>query len=67
MTENLTTERKRHTISLLLAGVGIVLFWRGIWELSQQVFSTEVSLVIGLAMLIAAAIVERRQVFRFIH
>lgn len=55
----------RHTISLLLTGIGIVLFWRGIWEISAKYFSEEISLAAGLVILVVVALVERRQIFKF--
>jgi hypothetical protein len=48
-----------------LTGVGIVLFWRGIWEVSAKYFSEYVSLIIGLIILIAVAIYQKRQIFQF--
>jgi len=45
--------------------VGLVLFWRGIWEVSARFFSEDASLVIGLMILISVAIYERRQIFQF--
>lgn len=58
-------ENHRHTIGLLITGIGIVLFWRGIWEISAKYFSEEISLVSGLGILIVIALVERRQIFKF--
>jgi len=45
--------------------MGLVLFWRGIWEISSKFFSEEFSLVLGLMILITVAIYERRQLFQF--
>jgi uncharacterized membrane protein SirB2 len=50
---------------LLLTGIGLVLFWRGIWEVSAKYFSEYVSLIIGLIILVSVAIYERRQIFQF--
>ncbi|HEY5735344.1 MAG TPA: hypothetical protein VIS47_02175 [Nitrosopumilus sp.] len=55
----------KRTALLLLAGIGLVLFWRGIWEVSARYFSDYVSLVVGLIILIAVAIIQRRQIFQF--
>ena len=55
----------KRTFLLLLTGIGLVLFWRGIWEVSAKIFSEEVSLIIGLVILVAIAIYERRQIFQF--
>jgi len=59
---NISTKR---TIILLITGIGLVLFWRGIWEVSSRFFSEYVSLVVGLIILIFVAIYERRQIFQF--
>lgn len=59
------SENRRHTLALLATGVGLVLFWRGIWEISAQFFSEYVSIALGLSILILVAVWERRQVFKF--
>lgn len=59
------SETRRHTLALLATGVGLVLFWRGIWEISAQFFSEYVSIVLGLVILVLVAVWERRQVFKF--
>lgn len=61
MREKLLTKR---TILLLLTGVGVVLFWRGIWEVSAKFFSEYVSLIVGLIILLGVAIYERGQIFQ---
>ncbi|MFQ5440004.1 MAG: hypothetical protein ACE5DL_00925 [Nitrosopumilaceae archaeon] len=55
----------KRTILLLITGIGLVLFWRGIWETSAKLFSEEISLVLGLIILISVAVYERRQIFQF--
>jgi hypothetical protein len=55
----------KRTVLLLLTGVGVVLFWRGIWETSVKLFSEEISLVLGLIILVSVAVYERRQIFQF--
>ena len=55
----------RRTILLLMTGIGLVLFWRGIWEVSAKLFSDEISLVVGLSILVSVAVYERRQIFQF--
>ncbi|MDH3341363.1 MAG: hypothetical protein OEL84_08770 [Nitrosopumilus sp.] len=62
MKENIFTKR---TLLLLLTGIGLVLFWRGIWEMSAKFFSEDISLIVGLIILILVAIYERRQIFQF--
>ena len=59
-------ENHRHVLALLITGVGVVLFWRGIWEISAKYFSEEISLVLGLGILIGVALGERRQLFKFV-
>jgi hypothetical protein len=49
--DNIFTKR---TILLLLTGIGLVLFWRGIWEVSAKFFSEDISLIVGLVILISA-------------
>jgi hypothetical protein len=58
MTVEQTIEKRRHIISILVTSVGLILFWRGIWDLSEKYFSPEVSLIVGLSMLVSAAIIE---------
>jgi len=55
----------KRTLLLLLTGIGLVLFWRGIWEMSAKFFSEDISLIVGLIILILVAIYERRQIFEF--
>ena len=55
----------KKTILLLITGIGIVLFWRGIWETSEELFEPEISLILGLGILILIALVQRRQFFKF--
>jgi len=55
----------KRSILLLITGIGLVLFWRGIWETSAKLFSEEISLVLGLIILVLVAVYERRQIFQF--
>jgi len=55
----------KRTVLLLLTGIGLVLFWRGIWETSAKLFSEEISLILGLIILVFVAIIKRRQLFQF--
>lgn len=66
MTIEQTTEKRRHILSILVTSVGLILFWRGIWDISEKFFSPEISLIVGLAMIVSAAIIERRQLFKFL-
>lgn len=65
MRQFLDSITSKRTILLLITGVGLVLFWRGIWETSAKIFSEEVSLVLGLIILVSVAVYERRQIFQF--
>ncbi|MDH3192569.1 MAG: hypothetical protein OEM18_07780 [Nitrosopumilus sp.] len=62
MKQTILTKR---TLLYLITGVGIVLFWRGIWEMSARYFSEEISLLAGLTILVLVAIYQRRQIFQF--
>ncbi len=66
MTVEQTIEKRRHILSILVTSIGLILFWRGIWDMSEKFFSPETSLIVGLSMIISAAIIERRQLFRFL-
>lgn len=54
------------TLILLLTGVGLILFWRGIWQMSEKLFSEQISLILGLALLIGIAIFEKKQIFKIL-
>ena len=65
MRQFLDSITSKRTILLLITGVGLVLFWRGIWETSAKLFSEEISLILGLIILVSVAVYERRQIFQF--
>lgn len=54
------------TLILLLTGVGLILFWRGIWQMSEKLVSEEISLILGLVILIGIAIFEKKQIFKIL-
>lgn len=54
------------TLILLLTGVGLILFWRGIWQMSEELFSDQISLILGLLILIGIAIFEKKQIFKIL-
>jgi hypothetical protein len=54
------------TFILLFTGVGLILFWRGIWQMSEKLFEPKISLVLGLVILIAIAIFEKKQIFKIL-
>ena len=62
MENNIFTKR---TFFLLLTGIGLVLFWRGIWDVSTRYIEDYISLIIGLAVLISVAVYQKRQFFQF--
>ena len=62
MENNIFTKR---TFLLLLTGIGLVLFWRGIWDVSARFIPDYISLIIGLAVLISVAVYQKRQFFQF--
>ncbi len=57
-------EGARSWLALLVTGIGIVLFWRGIWDGSTYIFSTMGSIVVGAVILIIMASLGKRQVFK---
>ena len=54
------------TILLLLTGVGLILFWRGIWQMSEELFSEQISLILGLVIIIGIAVYEKKQIFKIL-
>jgi hypothetical protein len=54
------------TVILLLTGVGLILFWRGIWQVSEELFSKQVSLILGLVIIIGIAVYEKKQIFKIL-
>jgi hypothetical protein len=54
------------TMILLLTGVGLILFWRGMWQMSEKIISEQVSLVLGLVIIIGIAIFEKKQIFKIL-
>lgn len=54
------------TAILLLTGVGLILLWRGIWQVSEELFSKEISLVLGLVILSGIAVYEKKQIFKIL-
>jgi hypothetical protein len=59
------TETRKYVFTIVLSVIGLILFWRGLWDLSEKVFSPEVSLAIGAAMLCGVAIIDRKQILGF--
>ena len=54
-------ETKHNVVFIVIGAVGLILFWRGIWDISAKYFSEEVSLGVGFSILVVLAIVERRR------
>ncbi|NDB33189.1 MAG: hypothetical protein EB150_07085 [Nitrososphaeria archaeon] len=59
-----STDYVGRTFILLLTGVGLILFWRGIWQMSEELFSKQISLILGLVIIISIAIYEKKQIFK---
>ncbi|NDB62814.1 MAG: hypothetical protein EB170_02910 [Nitrosopumilaceae archaeon] len=59
-----STDYIGRTFILLLTGVGLILFWRGIWQMSEELFSKQISLILGLVIIISIAIYEKKQIFK---
>ena len=47
----------------LLTGVGVLIFSRGIWDASETLFSIQGSIIIGVAIIILMAWLERKKIF----
>ena len=58
--------QKKHLFAIFIGIVGIVFFWRGIWQISEKLFSPEVSLAFGMVLLIVVALIERKLFFKFL-
>ena len=58
--------QKRDVFVIVTGLVGVILFWRGIWEASARYFSPEVSLGIGVALLALLALVERKRFWKLL-
>jgi hypothetical protein len=54
------------TAILLLTGVGLILFWRGIWQISEELISKQISLILGLVILFGIAVFEKKQIFKIL-
>ena len=50
-------------VGFLLTGVGVVIFSRGIWDAADTIFSIQGSLIIGAAIIILMAWLERKKLF----
>ena len=65
MEDNKTTKQKFGDIfETLLAAIGVILFWRGVWDISMEFMDPWMSIVLGLLILSLIAIVERKRIFR---
>lgn len=50
-------------ILTLLTAIGVVLFWRGVWELSERYIDGTTSLLLGLLLVAVVAALERKRLF----
>jgi len=53
----------RNSISLLMAGIGLIVLSSGVWEASGDILSIQGRLIIGAIMIAMTAWLERRKVF----
>ena len=53
----------RNWLGLLLTGIGLTILGSGVWGASEEFFSIQGSIVIGLIILLLTAWLERRRVF----
>lgn len=52
--------KKQHIAVIVLGMVGVILFWRGVWEISAQLFSSQVSLGIGIVLLAVTVAIGKK-------
>lgn len=50
-------------LGFLLTGVGVLIFSRGIWDASAELFSIQGSLIIGATIIVLMAWLERKKIF----
>lgn len=56
-------QRLRRILLVIAALVGTILVWRGIWEVSENFFSAEASLLYGALILAALGFFARKFLF----
>lgn len=54
----------RRSVIGAVALFGVILLWRGIWETTEKLISSEVSLVIGVAILIIVGYFSRKTLMK---
>ncbi|RJQ23089.1 hypothetical protein C4565_11040 [Candidatus Parcubacteria bacterium] len=60
---NLHSRGATKWLGFLLTGVGVLIFSRGIWDATEVLFSIQGSLIIGAAIIILMAWLERKKIF----
>jgi len=60
---NLHSRGATKWLGFLLTGVGVLIFSRGIWDATETLFSIQGSLIIGAAIIILMAWLERKKIF----
>jgi len=60
---NLHSRGATNWLGFLLTGVGVLIFSRGIWDASAELFSIQGSLIIGATIIILMAWLERKKIF----
>lgn len=56
-------KRNERIILICLTIVGVILVWRGLWELSEKYFGPELSLIIGIVILSCVGFFSKRELF----
>ena len=59
-----TTKNIGKTVVFLPTGMGLILFWRGTWQISEKIFSDEVSLILGLLILFCISVLKKEEIFK---
>ena len=59
-------KKTRAIVICLIILLGLILLWRGIWEISERFFGPEVSALIGATLLAVVGIVSMESLFEHI-
>lgn len=60
---NLHSRGATNWLGFLITGVGVLIFSRGIWDATSELFSIQGSLIIGAVIIVLMAWLERKKVF----
>ena len=58
-------EHGRRLLLAIVAAVGLILFWRGIWDFSREYINPWQSIAIGLGILIVSGMATRMLLAKF--